>query len=467
MAIAVPSQGAPGRWTLWLVSATVFATAFNDLAAILPAGELASDGFIYVFPLLFLALLRRPGEIRAPVALLVTMLAMFVVLVAGVVANWDDIGGVWFKGRSGLDRVITQGMAVGFGFAIALAFYNLALRGALPWIARAARWAILAMAAMGCLEIASWGGVPGLTQAHDALASVVHANSGWPYVQRLRMTAFEVSWAAVILTFLFPFAILDLPIRGWRFRGLVLLVFVMVALAQSRTGLLVIGLQGALLAGLVLARRVDLLVRGGAVLCCLAMGALLVPGLGDRLAEPLSTLIERGSLSAPDGAGAEENVSNVTRLAAIRAGLSMFAKSPVLGIGLGQYGFAYPGEVRAEDYRSWEVRDYVAGGEELWPPSYSIHVRLLAETGVLGYGLWLAILLPLLARAVLGASVSDPGGRVHLAVAMTLLGWFLLGVSIDSFRFFGGWIAVGIGYATQARAAAGPGDARAAIGTAR
>ncbi len=431
--------------------AAVFATAFNDLAAVLPAGELSSDAFIYVFPLLLLTLLRRPGEIRAPAALVVTMLALFAVLVAGVFANWGDIGGVWFKGRSGPDRVITQGMAVGFGFAIALVFYNLTLRGALPQIARAARWAILTMAAIGCLEIASWASLPGLTQAHDALASVIHANSGWPYVQRLRMTAFEVSWTAVILTFLFPFAILDLPIRSWRFWGLLLVVFAMVALAQSRTGLLVIGLQGALLMGLVLLRRIDLLVRAGAVACCLTMAALVVPGVGGRLAEPLTNLIERGSLTAPEGAGATENVSNVTRLAAIRAGLSMFLKHPVLGVGLGQYGFAYPGEVRAEDLRSWEVRAYAAGGEEIWPPSYSIHIRLLAETGILGYGLWLAMILPLLWRAIRAARPSDPAGRIQLAVAMTLLGWLLLGASIDSFRFFGGWIAIGIGYATQVR----------------
>lgn len=309
------------------------------------------------------------------------------------------------------------------------------------------------MAATGLLEIASCAGLPGLTQAHDALASIIYADSGWPYMQRLRMAAFEVSWAAVILAFLFPFALLDLPTRSRRFRGLVLLVFVLVALAQSRTGLLVIGLQGALLLGVALRRRVDRMVRAGAVGCCLAMGALAVPGLGDRLAEPATNLIERGSLSAPDCAS--ENVSDVTRLAAIRAGLAVFRQSSVLGAGLGQYGFAYPAEIRAEDFRSWEVRDYAAGGEEIWPPSYAIHVRLLAETGILGYGLWPAILLPLLWRAVPAAVDPGPAGRVQLAVAMTLLGWPLLGASIDSFRFFGGWI--GIGYATQhRRAAPGP-----------
>lgn len=41
-------------------------------------------------------------------------------------------------------------------------------------------------------------------------------------------------------------------------------------------------------------------------------------------------------------------------------------------------------------------------------------------------------------------------GRLKLAVVMTLVGWMMLGVSIDSYRFFGGWIALGVGYGLMA-----------------
>ena len=448
-------RGAAGRdrGTGALVALAVFSTAFNDLWPLLPAGELSSDAFIYVFPILLLYLLRRPGEVAAPTSLTLLALALAIALIAGVALNHGEISAAWFKGRSGFSRVVTQGMAAGFGVAVALAFFNVTIRGALPAVARGARLAVLVMGAVGVLEFASWASIPLLTQAHEALALVVHAGSGLDYPERLRATAFEVSWAAVMLTFLFPFAIADLSPRDWRFGAVVALVLFLVVLAQSRTALLVIGGQGLLLGGLFLRRRIDLAVHGAALGCFLGLALLLAPGIGDRIGETLVNVVRHGSLDGPEQPWSDENVSNVTRLAAIRSGVSMFRDQPLFGVGLGQYGFNYPAHLDAEDFRSWEVRLYVADAEDLWPPAYSIHVRLLAETGVVGYAIWLALILPLLARSLMRADVDAPGGRVHVAVAMTLSGWLLLGASIDSFRFFGGWIAVGVALGLAGRGA--------------
>ncbi len=133
----------------------------------------------------------------------------------------------------------------------------------------------------------------------------------------------------------------------------------------------------------------------------------------------------------------------------------MFYHRPLLGVGLGQYGFNYPGAIRAEDLRSWEVQGYVAdtSAEEAWPPAYSIHVRLLAETGLIGYVLWLLLVIIPLLRSLRLANDHTVVGRMHLAVTLTLSGWLLLGSSIDSFRFFGGWIALGIALYLPAKSA--------------
>jgi hypothetical protein len=98
-----------------------------------------------------------------------------------------------------------------------------------------------------------------------------------------------------------------------------------------------------------------------------------------------------------------------------------------------------------------EVRTYVTEAEEAWPPSYSIHARMLAETGLFGYLTWLSMILTGIWRGLANADVETENGRAHIAVAMTLIGWLLLGASIDSFRFFGGWIAVGVGFALPSR----------------
>lgn len=442
------------RWTGALVLVAIVSLAFNDLKPILPVGEMASDAFIYTFPLLLLLLLREPGAVEVPVTLAILVAAFGLVLVFGIGLNYGPIASAYFKGRSGISRVVTQGIAVAFGLVLTLAAYNLTRRGFLPAISRAARIALVIMTGVGLLEIASWYNVPGLSQLYAGLSAIIHSGSDGPYPARLRMTAFEVSWAGVMLTFFFPFALIGLDTRSWRLPALMLIVLVMTVLAQSRTALLVVGFQIITLGWLLLRRRVDILAHLAAVSTFGLFLLLLSPSIQDRLGTVAHNLIQYGSATAPYDDLGDENVSNVTRLAAIRAGIAMFRQHPAFGVGLGQYGFNYPGNLRADDFRSWEVRKYTTDAEEDWPPSYSIHARLLAETGFLGYAVWLCMLLIGLGRGVMNARLDTELGRAHLAVALTLAGWLLLGTSIDSFRFLGGWIAVGISFALPRQPAA-------------
>jgi O-antigen ligase len=428
-----------------LVAGAVVATVFNDLSPVLPVGELSKDLFIYMVPFLLLLLLRDPRVIEVPVTLMLLVLAFLGTLLLGIIVNYDEIAVAYFKGRSGMSRVITQGMSVVFGLLITVMFYNFSVQGYLAAILRGARVALVVMGVVGLLEVSYWYSVPGLAQAYEALSLVIHAGSSLQYPLRLRSTAFEVSWAAVMLTFVFPFAIAGATRRMAPIY--VILVIVLTLLAQSRTALLVVGSQMLLLSVIVQRRRFDLVVHGVAVACLGVIAVLLAPGVRDEVGDKLSNAIRYGSLEGPaENNGGDENVSNVTRLAAVRAGLVMFKEHPFLGVGLGQYGFNYPGAIQAEDLRSYEVQSYVVDADLPigWPPAYSIHVRLLAETGLLGYAVWLLLVLPPLVRSFRRADGNTFIGRVYLAAAMTILGWLFLGVSIDSFRFFGGWMALGI-----------------------
>lgn len=439
--------GAPEVVGVILVVLTVLATIFNDLKPILPIGELSNDGFIYIFPLLLLYLLRMPGQIEVPILPLLLALALFAVIVVGIALNYDAIASAYFKGRSGMSRVITQMMALTLGLLVALVFFNLTRMNYLPAISRGARLALLTMAGIGILELGSWRLLPGLTQAYDALSAIVHANSGVAYVHRLRMTAFEVSWAGVMLSFLFPFGIVTLRRGAGRTILYVGLALGLVILTQSRTALLVIVAQAAIFAWVSLRHRTDYILHAATLGLLAALTLLLSPVIRDAIGTKVTNVIQYGSLSGPESGDATENLSNVTRLAGVNAGTEMFREHPVIGIGFGQYGFAYAAHLRAEDFRSWEVRKYVSGADEDWPPAFSLHVRLLAETGVIGYTIWLLLLCPPLLRALRASSMTTLQGRASLAVAMALSGWMLLGLSIDSARFFGGWIALGVGLA--------------------
>ncbi len=455
-----PRPGAAAGWqesrrlAARLVTFSVVLLAFNDLPGLLPIGEMSQDAFIYAVPLLALYLMRSDGGLALPASLLGFSLAFAAVVLLGVAENYQEIIGAQFKGRSGFGRVVTQAMTFGFGIVVALLFFSVALRGLLALVVRGARLAVLIMAAVGFLEFASWYNLPGLTQLHQALGSVIHAHSGIEYPERLRTTAFEVSWAGVMLTFFFPFATTDLGGRKLVLAGYAALILLLVMLAQSRTAMLVIGSQAVVLAWFHLRFRMDLVVHAlaaGSVALLLLMTSASVR---EAVGEKLSNMIEYGSFS-PTEELAEANVSNITRAASVKAGFSMFAERPLLGVGFGQFGFHYGAHLDADDFRSYEVRDYVTDSEDTyWPPAYSIHARLLAETGLAGYVIWAGSVVVLTARSFRAAfGRTAPAGLrgVHLAVAMTLAGALLLGASIDSFRFFGGWIAWGLALGLAAR----------------
>lgn len=436
-----------------LLAFSIVLLAFNDLAIPLPLGELSQDAFVLVVPLLLLLVLRFPGGILVPTSLRHFAAAFGLVVLCSVAFNYQEISAAAFKNRSGFGRVLSQGLTFGLGITIAVLFANFTRRGMISSIVRGARAALLVMAGVGVLELASWHSLPVLTQLHQAAAVLIHSNSGADYAERLRTTAFEVSWAGVMLSFFFPFAILELEGRERRVLFYTLLVLALALVAQSRTSLLVVALQTAIVLWYYSRRRADIFVYG---LTVAALAGLLLIGttasLRHQAADTLSNMVEYGSF-APADQVAEENVSNISRGASIKAGLAMFKERPLFGVGFGQFGFHYADHVESGDLRSYEVRNWLADAHPGWPPGFSIHTRLLAETGVVGYLLWLALILALLFRS-LRAAVGDstaPGLRTaHLAVAMTLGGLLLVGASIDSFRFFGGWIAIGVGLSLRA-----------------
>ena len=438
-----------------LASIAIASTVFNDMPPLLPAGELSNDPFILLFPLLCAALLPGLRAFGLSRALLLLAGAFLGAALLSVWANHDGIAAASFQGRAGYGRVFSQGLVVGFGLAVALVAHHLAARGHLGDIGRGARWGLAIMLAVGALELASWFGTPLLTQIHDAISVVVHWDDDGLYPRRLRSTAFEVSWAAVILTFVFPFAFASA--KGRTRAAFALGTVALVALSGSRTAMLVFAVQFAILGLAMLRGRLDRALRIGALAALAALALLQVPSVGREIGTVASNLVEYGTAAGPnETVGPDGNVSNVTRLAHIRMGLEMFAENPVLGVGFGQYGFHYPDHVRAEDLRSWEVRAHLglSGYEIGWPPIYSNHVRVMAEMGGVGLAAWVLLLSVPLVMSACRARDDTEEGRHHVAVVMTLVGWIALGASIDTFRFFGGFVAIGVALALARRPAA-------------
>jgi hypothetical protein len=201
--------------TAALIALSIVLVAFNDLVEFLPLGEIAHDAFIVILPILMLRLMLWEGGLELPQPVVRFVLAFSLVVLAGIAMNFGEISNAFFKGRSGTGRILTQSMILAFGVLIIIVYYRVARIGMVSAVVKGARGAILVMAFMGVLEFASWYSVPGLTDIHTALANVIHSDSGPLYVERLRMTAFEVSWAGALLSFFLASAMPRASMRRW------------------------------------------------------------------------------------------------------------------------------------------------------------------------------------------------------------------------------------------------------------
>lgn len=134
------------------------------------------------------------------------------------------------------------------------------------------------------------------------------------------------------------------------------------------------------------------------------------------------------------------------RLAYATAALKGFEKHPLTGVGLGASGFEM-----IQNMPDWvlsgepEIARQMSPSSNLYPNPKNIYVRLLTETGLPGFILFLAFYFSLFGES-LGLLRSGPGAARWLAAAgiFTLVAVVIQGFSQDSFAMPEMWINLGI-----------------------
>ncbi len=115
----------------------------------------------------------------------------------------------------------------------------------------------------------------------------------------------------------------------------------------------------------------------------------------------------------------------------------MFVTSPVFGVGGGQYGFKVEENLPEWAFESWEVRKAI-GSQDGLLPIYSLHVRILAELGILGLLAWAFNWASLWKRLL-----RSPHWARKTSL-LTCLYIFLTGLSSGSFRPPATWVLLGV-----------------------
>jgi len=126
------------------------------------------------------------------------------------------------------------------------------------------------------------------------------------------------------------------------------------------------------------------------------------------------------------------------------AGWNIFNQYPVLGVGLGNVGFLIPQNIEPYGWSLMEVRQLIHR-ESFLLNVKSLWFRLLAETGIIGFSLFIGWLISLLKGFINKLTKEDKMEKV--LGLMGLLAWLALiieGFSIDSFAMPYWWISLGL-----------------------
>lgn len=132
------------------------------------------------------------------------------------------------------------------------------------------------------------------------------------------------------------------------------------------------------------------------------------------------------------------------RLVFWQAGWEVFNDYPILGVGLGNAGFFFPEKLSAFSWALTEIRTLMYQQTAL-PNIKSLWVRLLAETGMIGFAFFACWLYVLWRSAVFLRSRKEPFYHMAgLAGSFILIGFLVEGFSLDSFALPYYWISFGL-----------------------
>ncbi len=101
--------------------------------------------------------------------------------------------------------------------------------------------------------------------------------------------------------------------------------------------------------------------------------------------------IEGSFLSFSTQASAGRIESNLTRLGLQYAALNMFLHNPIFGVGIGQFQFHAVEFLPSWSYIAIEIQRFMNSGDEFFFGSFNTHLRVLAESGILGFMIWIGI----------------------------------------------------------------------------
>ena len=452
-------------WAVFLVSLPV--TSFPFFPAVLGGKSTVRPLAIYpLIGLFVLVVLPRLLKIRLPKAFLPLFVFGLVALISGALAL--TLGIPAFQGITALDRVVRNGMtlAIGAGFYLVVALIpedRQDLRFTLRWLlvgfAVALAWGSLQALYVVTPNSAGWRAY--FEQLNDLQHLISTRN-----LQRRRVSgmAYEPSWFAeqiciLVLPWLLTAVFRRYSVFKWRFREVqvedVLLVWAVgiLILTYSRGGVVI--LFGLLVLSFLgwrskshesnNERKWGGLKRAGIAVGVITGLAAVIIILGSQ--NQYFSRLWRFWTEEEGGTNYWAYIAFGQRFIYWEAALDIFEQYPVFGVGMGNYALVFEGALPDVPlYRYPEILELITPeGKEILLTPKNLFVRVLAETGLVGFAVFAGFLWVILGEGLrLWLSEDEENQFWGWAGVLGFAAACLVGFSTDSFATPNMWVLFGL-----------------------
>lgn len=399
---------------------SLFLVPFDDLPYIPMLGGLGKRASIYAFSILIaisiFIFIKNKKIFFINTIENYLILAFYSSCIFSIILNFSSISEALFKGQSGFKRVIIQ-LA-----SITLLMTTLYI---IQFIVAKCEISIFTIRKYICLSFIPVGIVATLQLLNllklfdfsyiiSKVSYIVNASlRGDLYGTRIRGVSAEASYLGMYCAFVFPWFFSYLLTSKKRMTKIyfAIISFILLALVvgtKSRTAVILTLLDIIVIGFLIifLYKNVRTKILSSLTLIIMTIFLFNFSSLMDLIINrPITeenTTIETPSntVNNYEVGGLISSISdntidsNIARSSMQKAALNIGIDNPIIGVGLGQFGF-YINDYIPEGAKenSYEVRNWIDTTVSVWPPVHSLYHRIFAEEGTIGLILYFAFIV--------------------------------------------------------------------------
>jgi len=434
----------------------IFFIPFNSYEGISFLGEYRKDGSIVFFLISFILLMINSlikRKIKIPTKnIFFQFLVLFIIwLIISTFLNIPSVYGNYLKQTSGFNRFFRQMISLSIALILFITAYNIfsiyKLKNIFLLLRKIFLYSFIFVSIYAFLEILI------LVFNFTFLKSIFTLFDYFPFTEtsldfrfkRISSVSYEPPFLAIYL----------ITIAAWMFsyilttKGIIkfiptIVVFLLTFFSGSRTALIVILFQFIVFIWVAISvnkKFQKLIQRFFLVFSSLIV--LLFIFNGKQVTSSIDTKIK--SLNFKENL--TKSISNKSRFGIQYASLLIFKENPIIGVGFGQQAYhaidKYP---KWATHKNYEFTIYYLNDNDTsFPPGFNMFTRLLAETGILGFLIFMVFYLLIFYQCKKLISKRIGIEKViPIVLLVSFIGFFINWLQFDSFRVFGFWICLAL-----------------------